>query len=378
MKIHYVIVVNTFKLGGAEHQAYFLARSLREDFNLDVEIWGFKPINRLYKMCRTRGIPVRILPKLPITYTVTAWPGAAFFALYIRHYHADVLLPFSSYPNLICGLSWRLGGADLCVWNQLDEGKGFIGRPVEKWALGRVRHFIANSAASADALKRQGITSDQIRVIYNGIELSPPHQNRIAWRQKLGIKPGCFAACMVATLSHYKDHATLLRAWRIVVDRAIEPPMLLLAGRDHDASDDLKSLTKQLNLQSFVHFLGEIDDVNGLLQACDLGLYSSISEGLPNAVLEYMAAGIPILTSDLPGTKAILGEAADECTFPPGDATILAERIQLFQAKPGPKRALAESLRQRAFNYFTPQNMAGQYLAYINEIQLASNVSTPK
>jgi glycosyltransferase involved in cell wall biosynthesis len=378
MEILYVIIVNTFKLGGAEHQAYFLARSLREDFNLDVEIWGFKPIDRLYKMCRAQGIPVRILPKLPITYSLIAWPGAAIFALYLHHYHAGVLLPFTSYPNLICGLSWHLGGANVCIWNQLDEGKGFIGRPVEKWALGQVRHFVANSPASADALKQQGITAEQIRVIYNGIELSPPHHNRMTWRQKLGINPVCFTACMVATLSHYKDHATLLRAWRKVVDKLNEPPMLLLAGRDHDASDDLKSLSKQLNLQSFVRFLGEIEDVNGLLQACDIGLYSSISEGMPNAVLEYMAAGIPILTSDLPGTRVILGDAAADCTFTPGDATELAERILLFQAQPSLKRALAESLLHRASEYFTPQNMAGQYLAYIKEIQLSSCVSSPE
>ena len=378
MKNHYVIVVNSFKLGGAEQQAYFLARSLRTDFDIDAEIWGFKPINRLFEMCYKEGIPVRVLPKLPIRYTATAVLGAAIFVWYIHHYGVSVLLPFTIKPNLICGLSWRLGGADLCIWNQLDEGKWFKGRPIERWALERVHHFVANSQASAAALHAQGISEGQIRMIYNGIELPPPHSNRLAWRQKLGIDPNCFTACMVATLSRYKDHATLLHAWRLFVDEMTTTPILLLAGRAYDAAEELQTLTIQLNLQPYVRFLGEVDDVSGLLEAVDLGLYSSLSEGMPNAVLEYMAAGIPILASDLPGTRAILGEAAETCTFPPGDAAALADRIRLYHAQPDPQRALADSLRNRAIKYFTPRHMAVQYLDYIQEIQHSSSSNIVK
>src|SRR4030043_1441219 len=99
MKNRYVIVVNSFKLGGAEQQAYFLARSLRTDYGLDVEIWGFKPKNRLSDICYAQGIPVRVFPNVPIRYTATALLGAAIFVRYIHHYGANILLPYTLKPT---------------------------------------------------------------------------------------------------------------------------------------------------------------------------------------------------------------------------------------------------------------------------------------
>jgi glycosyltransferase involved in cell wall biosynthesis len=162
---------------------------------------------------------------------------------------------------------------------------------------------------------------------------------------------------MVANLQRHKDHATLLRAWRIVCDRlnaAGNTPlareagegqgvrasevlaaslsgrgrraMLVLAGR-LDAADPLKQMVHDLELEPVVRFLGEVDDVSGLLSAADLGVFSSRSEGCPNGVLESMGAGLAVVATDCPGIREAVGEQSLPWLAPAGDAEALADRI---------------------------------------------------
>ena len=115
---------------------------------------------------------------------------------------------------------------------------------------------------------------------------------------------------MVANLHVYKDHATLLRAWQLVVPRLAatgRSAVLVLAGRPESSAPTVSALADELGIAQSVRFAGPVDDVTGLLSAVDLGVLCTRTEGSPNAVLEYMAAGLPIAGTELPAVRECVG-----------------------------------------------------------------------
>jgi glycosyltransferase involved in cell wall biosynthesis len=102
---------------------------------------------------------------------------------------------------------------------------------------------------------------------------------------------------------------------------------------------------------------GEVDDVAGLLSAADLGLFSSWKEGLPNTVLELMAAGLPIISTDLPGTREALGPAYLDALVRPGDDEAFAARVRDLATDADRRQREGDSHHRRALSEFAPERM---------------------
>jgi glycosyltransferase involved in cell wall biosynthesis len=132
---------------------------------------------------------------------------------------------------------------------------------------------------------------------------------------------------MVANVHALKDHVTLLHAWRKVVstfERQQRRALLVLAGRHDGAYEAVASLAAELKLNGPVRFAGHVSDVSGLLNASDVSVFSSRSEGCPNAVLESMAAGLPVAATDVRGIREVVGPTGAQFLTPVGDADSLA------------------------------------------------------
>ena len=145
-----------------------------------------------------------------------------------------------------------------------------------------------------------------------------------------GIDDRTLVGCMVGNLHQYKDHETLLRAWRIVVEELRIQGLcsvLLLAGRFENTHEKLKALALNLELGRNVRFLGSVNEISELLASVDLGVFSSRNEGCPNGVLECMASGLAVAATDIPGTRDALGEEGQSMLTPPGDHMALAANI---------------------------------------------------
>src|SRR5205807_5418443 len=153
----------------------------------------------------------------------------------------------------------RLTTARTCVWNQRDEGRDRLSPLAERLAVRMMPYFIANSVHGAEFLAKElKVQSEKIRIVHNGVEPPPPERGRAEWRADLGVGDDCFLACMVANLQRFKDHVTLLRAWRIVVDdmeKMGRQGVLLLAGRFDQSDVTLKALAHELRLGKRVRFL---------------------------------------------------------------------------------------------------------------------------
>ena len=354
-----VFVLGNLELGGAERQALILARHLADKEGADVEVWGFNTTGPVAEICEQHGIKWRVVP--------CAMKQSPDVAQLLRQVRPDILLPYTLVPNVVCGSVWKSTGVRLCVWNQRDEGIFSLNDAWEREAVRQTPLFISNSHAGARFLvEKLDVESAKVHVIPNGIEVSQPKLDRRAWRERLEIDESSFVACMVANLHANKDHATLLRAWRIVVT-ALEQrgrrAVLVLAGRYYGAYQPLVGLTCELEMSRSVRFAGQVSDVAGLLSAVDIGVFSSRSEGCPNGVLECMAAGLAVVGTDIEGIREVLG--GSELLAPPGDAESLAKLILKLADDPIQRSQIGAANQQRIKDHYDARLMCEETVSLL-------------
>lgn len=268
-------------------------------------------------------------------------------AIRLRRLRPDVLLPYTTRPNVVCGLVWRATGASLCVWNQRDLSRSTRFPPALVARAARASSLlIANSQVAADYLVSEiGAPADRVRVIRAAPVLSEPVDDRVVWRERLEIPDGSVVVTMLGHLHRWKDHATLLHAWRSILDRSRDGVVLLLAGRAAGTEDAVKALAYDLELGRTVRFLGDVADVAGLLAASDVGVLSSQSESSPNALLESGAAGLPLVATDIPGVREVVGPHQLAYLAPPGDSLGLAGALLELIATPALREELGRENR---------------------------------
>jgi glycosyltransferase involved in cell wall biosynthesis len=360
-----VFVLGNLELGGAERQALILARHLAEHEQAAVEVWGFNKSGPIAKICEQHGIRWRVVPYPFKAGSLKRFTSLLRFAVTLRRARPDVLLPYTSVPNVACGLVWKWTGARVCVWNQRDEGIVPLTSKWERWAVKRTPHFVSNSNAGGRFLREQlKVSAAKIRVVHNGIEESAAKLDRHAWGQRFEIDDASFVACMVANLHTNKDHATLLQAWKKVVT-ACPAAVLVLAGRYDDAYESLVALAYELGIERNVRFAGHVSDVPELLSAVDIGVFSSRSEGCPNGVLECMAAGLAVVGTDIEGIREVVGPSGVRLLAPPGDAEALAQIILKLIDNPNLCARIGEENRQRISERFNAERMCEETVSLL-------------
>lgn len=368
-----VLLIGHFGRGGCQRQAYLLARDLTLRHGRDVETWAltstgeyaddFEAIGVRTRACEFRmpGCPVRIV-------WFFSWVGRLWrFSRELKRAGVDVLLPFTTWPNVVAGLSYRLGCVRLCVWGERSAGTERV-KSVDSLAAKQYRHFVANSSAGVEFLARDlGIARERIRLIPNGVE-EPEVGDCIDWRARIGLRPGQLLVVKVANITNYKDHATLLRAWKIVQDAwpANPKPVLAFAGDFGNAYEECLRIADEAGLYATVRFLGGIVDVPSLLRACDLTVFSSPNEGMPNAVLECMAAGKAVIASDLPGVRDALGSDPGNVLVRPGDVEGFAKHIIALLRDGNRRDGLGRANLERIRMEFSVSRMVDSFLALID------------
>ena len=346
-------------VGGAERNALELAVDLKRSHAAVVEICALddRPGEGPAAAAR-HGIPWRTI-RVPWSRGRGRKAGElARAAVALRRLRPDVLISITNLPNVVSGLTWRVAGASLAVWNQEDVlGTTRISRRLFRRALAATPVVVTASRHVRDWLIAEWgarADPDRIHVVYGKVVLAPPHEIRDAWRARLGLAADDVVACMIAHLHAGKDHATALRAWRVVVDRfpgGPARPILLLAGRDAGAEAAVKALAFDLDLRDHVRVLGSVDDISGLLGASDFAVFSSRSEALGRGAVEPMGAGLAVAGTDVPGISEALGDPGRELLAPPGDHEALAGVIlrlasdSALRARVG--AANAELIRER-------------------------------
>ena len=305
-KMKILFCLDSLELGGAERQALLLAEHLQSE-GCDILLWGLGKPGKVSMLCDEKKI---------IWESKFSWIqkslhkeiyGFLKMILDIKRFSPSIIIPFCTIPSLLCALTWRFTKTRACIWNERDIGLFHMLQQAYPFAFKLSTCIVANSIEGKNFLQKNYGDDLDIRVINNGVHISPPGETRKVWKEKLGAEESALIVCMVANIHKRKNHQLLIEAWNEAIISSIIPnnSMLVFAGHEFDA-EHLKNKVLNYGLQNNIKFLGAVDDIAGLLSAVDIGVLSSFNEGQPNALLEYMQAGLPIIASDLPCIRELL------------------------------------------------------------------------
>jgi glycosyltransferase involved in cell wall biosynthesis len=185
-------------------------------------------------------------------------------------------------------------------------------------------------------------------------------------RNDLGIVGNAFVVGTVGRIVAEKNQALLVDA---LADRLAETLQLVIVG-DGPLLPALRERVARLGERArFVHLLGARRDVPRLLAACDVFALSSDSEGLPLVIVEAMATGLPVVSTDVGGISAVVIDGTTGSMSPPRDARALGQRIAALAAAPTTGVRFGEEGRRRALARYSRQRMVDDYFAVYDRVR---------
>ena len=270
-----------------------------------------------------------------------------FLYKYIRRYdfiHAH-LFPaqyFVALISLLCRKKRIFVTTEHSAWNRRRE-KPWLFRPVEKLVYRCYDAITAVSKAAKIALDTWAGTGRRSLVVYNGIPLRRFINATGYTKKEIGLKSEDVAVIMVARFFSQKDHLTPVRAIALLPEKY----HLFYVG-----SGDTARCREEVNRCSVghrVHFLGRRADIPRLAKASDIGVLASFYEGFGLSTVEIMAAGRPVIVSDIDGIREVVEGAG--LLFENGNERDLAEKIRYLTEHPAVYEEVACRCEQRSVDF---------------------------
>jgi glycosyltransferase involved in cell wall biosynthesis len=198
-------------------------------------------------------------------------------------------------------------------------------------------------------------------VIPNGIVLpaAPTPADRARGRARLGLAGDHVVLGIVARLSPQKAHHVLLRALASLVPGRPRLRLVVIGGGEEESA--LRRLATELGIADRVLFTGTRRDVPELLAAFDVACLSSVHEGVPLAVLESMAAGLPVVATDCGALRDLVADGEEGFLVPVGDTAALAARLAQLCDGPELRAAMGARARARAEREFAIEHTVQKF-----------------
>ena len=235
---------------------------------------------------------------------------------------------------------------------------------LERWLHGRMNAILGNSRAIVrELIEVEDCPPNRIGLIHNGINAKPysSQPDKADIRDQLGIDPEAFVAIIVANLIPYKGHADLLEALSRIKDQLPEFWTLLCVGRDDGILSDLQQQSHAEGLANHVRFLGERKDVPRLLAAADIGLLCSHQEGFSNAILEAMAASLPLVVTDVGGNSEAVLDGETGFVVPSEDPDALGKAIVKLASDAQLRATMGDAGRRRVESQYSIESCVAKY-----------------
>ena len=207
-----------------------------------------------------------------------------------------------------------------------------------------------------------GPVDDKIVVIANGVDVERygDASNSGTLRSELGLKPDDFIMVMVGTFKRQKGHIHLIEAASLL--REAHQSVRILVVGDGELRAEIEDRARQAQLDGMLRFLGSRRDIPRLLAASDCFVLPSLWEGLPIALLEAMAAGLPCIATDVSGTRQVVVPDATGMLVPPGDSSALATAMEDMLANTDGARQMGEAGKRRVESLFSARKQTEDHV----------------
>jgi glycosyltransferase involved in cell wall biosynthesis len=236
-----------------------------------------------------------------------------------------------------------------------------------RWLYRVTTRWINGFIAVAEGVKQElietiGPIEDKITVICNGVDIKRYQKpvDKAAVRQKLGLSQQSRLIAVVGTFKRQKGHRYLIEAAPPLA--AAFPDLHIILIGDGDLRAELEAQTRSLGLEQRIHFLGNRYDVPDLLGASEYFVLPSLWEGLPMALIEAMASGLPIVASDVSGTAQVMIHGETGLIVPPGDTQKLQAAIYDLLTNSDQAQAMGQAAR-RHIEGFSAKRQAKEHVA---------------
>jgi glycosyltransferase involved in cell wall biosynthesis len=314
------------EVGGKEQFLWQLAQGLPRD-RIETHVWSLRCKGPFYERLKAAGHPVEFIGKHPgIDFLMMKRLAVAIqkFGPDVVHVHeltsmiATLANPFLR-PS--CPVVVTLHGG--------HRGLSCVKRTLNKYLLRRASAVAAVSREMAEDTSARVGSGVRVLFIPYGVDTrryADMSSRRNAGRRELGFADEDRVAIMVARLTRPKRQDLFVRAAAMICEKVPNARFVLVG--DGPLRSGLERLAAEAGLSGRVVFTGERADVADLLAASDVGVLSTDREGLPFAVLEYMAAGLPVIASSVSGLPEMVADTTTGFLVPRGDVASLVDRLE--------------------------------------------------
>jgi glycosyltransferase involved in cell wall biosynthesis len=355
LPIPIAFVLNSFNAGGTEHQmTELICRLDRRLFEVHVACLSGRGVLRARLEAASINpteFPLRSLK------SVDAFRQLRRLARWFQDRRVRVVHTCDFYANVfglpaatIARVPVRIGSRRDVTIPERSQGQWLLQRLCYQLA----HRVIANSSAAAGRLIEEGVHPRKVLTIANGLDAE-----RFAIPKRESAPGGARIVTTVANLRPGKGHDVLLRAAARLVRRV--PDIRFRIVGEGPRRRDLERQAAALRISSHVDFLGHRGDVPDLLRSSNVFVLPSFMEASPNALIEAMAAGVPIVATRVGGIPEAIEHDRSGILVPPGDDRALAAGIARLMKRPQIAARLAEAARQTAASRFSFDRMVREF-----------------
>jgi glycosyltransferase involved in cell wall biosynthesis len=231
---------------------------------------------------------------------------------------------------------------------------------MDRYLAQRTDAIVVNSSGVSDFYIRHGLPGDKFVVIPNGIQPQRPSRlTREALLDSLGLPAKTRLIGTVGRLWPQKRMKDLV--WAADLLKVIRDDVHLAIVGDGPLRDRLERYRRQVRIEDRVHFLGHRDDVPDLLPHFDVFWLASGYEGLPNVVMEAMSSGVPVVATDIPGTRDLVQHDANGFLVPVGDRAGFARYSLKLIEDAALHERIGAAARERMSNEYSVERMIARY-----------------
>jgi glycosyltransferase involved in cell wall biosynthesis len=366
-KIAVALLSDTVGLdAGTERQVIETAKRLDKDrFDVHVVCLEDSPqLHGISSICHTAVFPVASLNSLQGIRQVLA------FRKYATQHRLQILHGYMNKTSLFAVLS-ALGTERIAITSRLNTGYWYTPalRNMFRTMNLRADGIMANSLeAKRIAVETERLDPDRVKVVYQGVDMTKFSRGLgdPSAADMLGIPRNARVVGIVANLRPVKDHALFLRSAKLVADQ-IPDAAFLLAGRG-ELYDDLRKLAADLGIGDRVFFTQGEGNMMDWLSRMSIGCLTSISEGFSNAIMECMAAGMPVVAIDVGGNRDAVVDGETGYLVPERSPEKFAEPVIKLLRNDELRASMGAKGFERCLQLFEVQKTIGQLEDYYRSL----------